>query len=113
MNGSSLCITAGDLTRVGPHHRYITGLGYTTVGRVIHEGADLTEGPVKVENLVVLSGSLASNAELRECDGTWQIEGDPTEAAFLVARTQAGGWLKQESLSIPAPTSPRSTPMNR
>jgi Ca2+-transporting ATPase len=46
---------------------YITGVGYTPVGRVIHEGDDLTEGPVKVENVVVLSGgSLASNADLRE-----------------------------------------------
>lgn len=51
----------------------------------------MTEGPVKVENVVVLSGgSLASNAELREYDGKWHIEGDPTEAAFLVAERKLG-----------------------
>jgi Ca2+-transporting ATPase len=70
---------------------YITGVGYTPVGQVIHDGDDLTEGPVKAENVVVLSGgSLASNAELREYDGKWQVEGDPTEAAFLVAERKLG-----------------------
>jgi Ca2+-transporting ATPase len=41
---------------------------------------------------VVLSGgSLAGNAALRQqADGTWEIQGDPTEAAFLVAEKKLG-----------------------
>ncbi|MGA9526142.1 MAG: cation-translocating P-type ATPase, partial [Myxococcaceae bacterium] len=35
-------------------------------------------------------GSLASNAQLRERDDEWTIEGDPTEAAFLVAERKLG-----------------------
>ena len=34
---------------------------------------------------------LASDAELRETsDGRWEIQGDPTEAAFLVAERKLG-----------------------
>ncbi len=65
----------------------ITGIGYTPEGRVEHEGAELTSGPVHQEHVAVLSGgSLAGNADLRQkADGAWRIQGDPTEAAFLVA----------------------------
>ena len=47
--------------------------------------------PQLAENIVVLSGrSLASNADLQQRDGDWQIQGDPTEAAFLVAERKLG-----------------------
>jgi magnesium-transporting ATPase (P-type) len=39
---------------------------------------------------VLGGGSLASNAQLREREGEWEIEGDPTEAAFLVAKRKLG-----------------------
>ena len=77
------------MTASGTTH--ITGVGYTPEGRVVREGDELDEGPLKAENVVVLSGgSLASNADLREDHGEWQIEGDPTEAAFLVAERKLG-----------------------
>lgn len=70
----------------------VTGVGYAPVGSVVAEqGAELTGGPQLAENIVVLSGgSLASNAELQQRDGEWQIQGDPTEAAFLVAERKLG-----------------------
>jgi P-type Ca2+ transporter type 2C len=70
----------------------ITGTGYAPDGQVEHEGAALTSGPVHQEHVAVLSGgSLAGNAELRqEPGGEWRIEGDPTEAAFLVAERKFG-----------------------
>jgi P-type Ca2+ transporter type 2C len=39
---------------------------------------------------VLSGGSLASNADLQQRDGNWQIQGDPTEAAFLVAERKLG-----------------------
>jgi magnesium-transporting ATPase (P-type) len=47
---------------------------------------------VLAENIVVLSGgSLAGNADLRRSEeGSWEIQGDPTEAAFLVAEHKLG-----------------------
>jgi magnesium-transporting ATPase (P-type) len=70
----------------------VTGIGYAPEGSVITEhGAELTDGPQLAENIVVLSGgSLASNADLQQRDGDWQIQGDPTEAAFLAAERKLG-----------------------
>jgi Ca2+-transporting ATPase len=66
----------------------ITGVGYTPEGRAEQAGADLPEGPLRDELLAVLTGgSLAGNAQLQQDDsGAWVIQGDPTEAAFLVAQ---------------------------
>ncbi|USQ75822.1 cation-translocating P-type ATPase [Ornithinimicrobium cryptoxanthini] len=78
----------------------VTGVGYRPEGDVIANGVVLaatTEGggggleAQRAEDVVVLAGgSLASNSELREEDGEWQILGDPTEAAFLVAERKMG-----------------------
>ena len=84
-------MTASGATRV-------TGVGYAPEGRVELEGRALTEGPVHAEQVVVLSGgSLASNAALRRtADGEWEIHGDPTEAAFLVAERKLGATERRE-----------------
>lgn len=78
------------MTASGDTH--VTGVGYTPQGRVEHEGTELTAGPLHDENVVVLSGgSLAGNADLRQgAGGEWEIHGDPTEAAFLVAERKLG-----------------------
>ncbi len=78
-------VTASGRTR-------ITGIGYAAEGRVEHAGAELSAGPLLDEQTVVLSGgSLAGNAHLRQAaNGAWEIQGDPTEAAFLVAARKLG-----------------------
>lgn len=70
----------------------VTGVGYEPEGRVEHEGDELDAGPLLAEDIVVLSGgSLAGNADLRQtAGGVWEIQGDPTEAAFLVAERKLG-----------------------
>ena len=70
----------------------VSGVGYVPEGRVEHDGRALEAGPVHAEHLVVLGGgSLASNADLRRNErGEWEIHGDPTEAAFLVAERKLG-----------------------
>jgi P-type Ca2+ transporter type 2C len=71
---------------------YVTGVGYAPHGKVQHEGAEIEPGRLRDEHIVVLSGgSLAGNADLRQSDGgVWEIQGDPTEAAFLVAERKLG-----------------------
>ena len=78
-------VTASGGTRV-------TGIGYAPVGHIESEAGELGEGPLRAEQIVVLSGgSIASNAQLRETpQGNWEIQGDPTEAAFLVAERKLG-----------------------
>ena len=81
---SEMTIERGMTASGGSH---VSGVGYAPEGQVCHADQPLTEGPLHSEQVVLLSGgSLAGNAELRqEADGTWVIQGDPTEAAFLVA----------------------------
>ena len=76
----------------------VTGVGYAPDGRVESEGAELKEGPLRAEQIVAISGgSLAGDAELRQADnGTWEIHGDPTEAAFLVAERKLGVTERRE-----------------
>ncbi len=77
----------------------VSGVGYSPEGQVLHAGAALAEGPLRAENIVVLSGgSLAGNADLRQAEGgAWEIHGDPTEAAFLVAERKLGLTERRQS----------------
>lgn len=70
----------------------ITGVGYAPEGRAEQAGAELAEGPLRSELQAVLrGGSLAGNAQLQQDEtGAWGIQGDPTEAAFLVAERKLG-----------------------
>ena len=74
----------------------ITGVGYAPVGRVEQAGLELVNGPLLDEvSFTMLGGSLAGNAALRQdAGGNWQIQGDPTEAAFLVAMGKLGPSLQ-------------------
>src|SRR5688572_27966920 len=78
------------MTASGSTH--VTGVGYAPQGRVEHGREALDDGPLLAEDIVVLSGgSLASNARLQRSDqGVWEVVGDPTEAAFLVAERKLG-----------------------
>jgi Ca2+-transporting ATPase len=71
---------------------HVTGVGYAPEGKVEDQGSALGVGPLLAENIVLLSGgSLASNAQLQGTgQGRWEIQGDPTEAAFLVAEQKLG-----------------------
>ncbi len=70
----------------------VTGIGYVPEGRMESADGEVGEGPLRAEQIATLSGgSLAGNAQLREtAEGRWEIHGDPTEAAFLVAERKLG-----------------------
>src|SRR5690606_25785630 len=65
----------------------VSGVSSSPRGSVEVDGERLRHEAQLAEAIVVLiGGSLASNAQLQRTDeGAWRIEGDPTEAAFLVA----------------------------
>ena len=71
----------------------ITGVGYTPKGRAEQGGTELSSGPLRDELWAVLrAGSLAGNAQLQQDEeDTWVIQGDLTEAAFLVAQYKLVG----------------------
>ncbi|MGZ4422788.1 MAG: cation-translocating P-type ATPase, partial [Gaiellaceae bacterium] len=70
----------------------VTGSGYRPEGELRVDGRPLDD-PVLLEEVraVLAAGSLANNAVLREDSGVWTIQGDPTEAAFLVAEAKIEG----------------------
>ncbi len=69
----------------------VTGIGYRPEGELRADGRPLVDGPLREEIRVVLSGgALAGDASLREDGGSWTVQGDPSDAAFLVAERKAG-----------------------
>ena len=66
------------------------GSGYAPEGEVVASNGAL-DGPLAHELERVLSAArLANNATLHRHDGQWQVQGDPTEGALLVAARKAG-----------------------
>ena len=79
---------AGDLRR---HRLHARG------GRSACEGGGAVEGPLRIELERALAvADRANNAVLQERDGRWTVQGDPTEAALIVAARKAG--LRDEAL---------------
>lgn len=75
----------------------VTGVGYAPNGRVQQDGQNLSGSLLYEQTLLLSYGSLAGNSTLTpSTNGKWTIQGDPTEAAFLVA---------ERKLSQAAPTS--------
>ena len=69
----------------------MTGSGYRPDGELQVDGQRLDDPLLLDEVRFVLGGgSLANDAVLREDDGEWIVQGDPTEAAFLVAEAKIG-----------------------
>ena len=70
----------------------ITGSGYRPEGRVEHDGIALPDGSDlwRQTALVLDGGGVAADATLAQQDGQWTVQGDPIEAAFLVAQVKIG-----------------------
>jgi potassium/sodium efflux P-type ATPase len=74
----------------------VTGSGYRPVGELLVDGRPIDDtGPLDAGLLdevraVLGGGSLANDARLHRDGGEWTIQGDPTEAAFLVAEAKMG-----------------------
>ena len=73
----------------------VTGVGYRPEGALTADGQALGEAHRFETQLVLGAGSLANDAQLTERDGEWTIQGDPTEAAFLVAAHKLEGTTSQ------------------
>ena len=79
----------------------VSGVGYTPEGHFTRNGETLTplENPSLRECLI--SGLLCNDAALMKTEDGWRVQGDPTEAALVVAALKAG--LVREQLSSDFP----------
>ena len=76
----------------------VTGIGYRPEGEIRVGDQPLRDGPLLDEvGGVLAGGSLANDAVLRNDDGNWTIQGDPTDAAFLVAERKLMSSLEADA----------------
>lgn len=70
----------------------ITGAGYEPHGRILVDDQPIDDDELRTAVEHVLgAGSLANNASFApDDDGRWEVLGDPTEVAFLVAEQKLG-----------------------
>lgn len=85
-------LTRGEMTArrlwVDGQEIAITGSGYTTEGRFTIDGAAIRPTLSVMECL--RAAALCSDARVIEVDGGFEVKGDPTEAALVVAAAKAG-----------------------
>ncbi len=73
----------------------LEGIGYAPEGRVLVDGTPLPEHPETLpqrleQTSLLVGGALASDAVVERREGAWEVLGDPTEAALVVAERKAG-----------------------
>ncbi len=70
----------------------VAGSGYDPTGALSAGGAPLGERPALAEaaTLMLRAAALANDAALRQAEERWQIVGDPTEGALIVAARKHG-----------------------
>ena len=80
----------------------VTGVGYEPKGE-FKLGEDSTKPEGDLE-LLLRIGALCNNAQLRRNDSnnSWEIFGDPTEGALIVAAAKAGTWKRRTGRGLPA-----------
>ena len=66
----------------------VTGSGYEPRGELLLDGAQVPAPAVVLE--VLRAGALASDAHVERTARGWEIHGDPTEGALVVAAAKAG-----------------------
>ncbi|WP_078434392.1 calcium-translocating P-type ATPase, SERCA-type [Metabacillus halosaccharovorans] len=74
----------------------ITGTGYHPHGEFLRDGDPVDATKTKTLQQILTFGSLCNTATIKENDGQYQLDGDPTEGALLVAAMKAG--LRKETL---------------
>lgn len=73
----------------------LTGIGYRPEGTAVVDGQPPDDRALRREAAMVIGGgALANDAQLARRDEEWETEGDPTEAAFLVAAHKLDGTVE-------------------
>jgi magnesium-transporting ATPase (P-type) len=76
----------------------VTGVGYSPTGEFIADGTAIEVSHAKVLAETLRAGFLCSDTTLRKSNGKYDVIGDPTEAALVVAAAKAGITVKPQRL---------------
>lgn len=76
---------------VTSHHLFtVSGVGYQPVGGFLLDGAEISLDHRSLLSEMTRASLLCSDACLRQVDGQWLVDGDPTEGALIVVAMKAG-----------------------
>jgi magnesium-transporting ATPase (P-type) len=78
------------------HVVMVNGAGYVPLGDLVALGGDDDVDALEAVAPLVRAGLLCNDAQLRQVDGQWTVEGDPMEGALVALAMKAG--LKPEHL---------------
>ncbi len=73
----------------GYAHYEVSGSGYAPLGQIVRLDGK-TDGDTVALNECLTAGLLCNDSLILEKDGTWQIQGDPTEGALLAVAAKGG-----------------------
>jgi magnesium-transporting ATPase (P-type) len=71
-------------------HFLVEGNGYSPDGRIVESGSPSSSQGPELMALVARTAILCNDASLREHQGSWQVEGDPMEAALIALARKTG-----------------------
>ena len=77
----------------------VTGQGYAPAGEVLKNGASVSDDPVL--KLMGRVSVLCNDAEIRQEEGVWKVEGDPTEGALFPFASKLGLERQAEETGYP------------
>ena len=84
----------------GGVHYEVSGAGYAPLGQIVRQdGADDINTTALSECL--RAGILCNDSLLQEKDGSWHVQGDPTEGALLAAAAKGGFNEKETEIRSP------------
>lgn len=76
----------------------VTGSGYSPQGEILSEDTAISNGELVQ---VLRAGVLCNDSFLKEIDGSWDVQGDPTEGALLTVAIKSGMDLESLHRSFP------------
>jgi len=79
----------------------VTGIGYTPQGELQQQGQKIDSDKNTALTELLRAGLLCNDSVLKQEEGAWKIQGDPTEGALLVSACKAGLDNKQTQASYP------------
>ncbi|HEX6534042.1 MAG TPA: HAD-IC family P-type ATPase [Gemmatimonadaceae bacterium] len=87
-------LTAGEMTvtvlALDERTIAVTGVGYAPEGTFVEDGRTLSPAADPPLREALRIGMMTGRADVERRDGGWEVRGDPTDAALLVAARKAG-----------------------
>lgn len=79
----------------------VSGIGYGPVGSFRCDGESCDPRAIAAVDAAILGGLRCNDAELREEEDGWRLQGNPTDGALLALATKAGRELRYEQQACP------------